>query len=74
VWNRKLYHGAVSFPSEIVWRSTIFVQLMVDRAALVYRRISTKQAYGIRKNHVLLQFDDTTLELGALVVILLYVV
>jgi hypothetical protein len=74
-WNRKLYHDAISFPSESVWRSAIFVQLMVDRAALVYRCISTKQAYGIRtsKNHVLLQFDVTTLELGVLVIMLLYV-
>ena len=34
-WNLKLYHDAVSFPSESVWRSAIIVQLMIDRAALV---------------------------------------
>ena len=43
-WNRKLlYHDAISFPSESVWRPAIIVQLMVDRAALVYGCISIKQ-------------------------------
>jgi hypothetical protein len=60
-WNRKLYQGAISFPSKSVWRSAIFVQLMVDWAALVYHCIPTKQAYGIRTRNIM-YFNSSTLQ------------
>jgi len=58
-WNRKLYHDAVSFPSESVWRSAVIVQLMVDRAVLVYHCISIKQAKGTRTSKILYLYSST---------------
>jgi hypothetical protein len=58
-WNRKLYHDAISFPNESVWSCAVIVQLMVDRAALVYHCISIKQAQGIITSKILYFYSST---------------